>query len=178
MELIVPAASPIQKLTDLKGRKITFIDFKSHSGYKAAAVKLMSLGLLPDQDYQYGFSTSHDESIKGVAKGDYEAAPVASNLLKRAVANGTIRDDQFRRIYASERFPPAALGYAYNLSPELAEKVRSAMLDYSFAGTSLEMLFANSGDTKFVPINYKDDFAIICSIDLALGQGIGAKAKK
>jgi phosphonate transport system substrate-binding protein len=60
MKFIVPAASNVATLADLKGKKITFVDLNSHSGYKAAIIELKKIGLLPDRDYQWGFSTSHD----------------------------------------------------------------------------------------------------------------------
>jgi phosphonate transport system substrate-binding protein len=58
----------------------------------------------------------------------------------------------------SKPFPPATLGYVYNLSPELAQKIRAAMLEFPWAGTGLEKEFAGTRATKFVPVSYKNDF--------------------
>jgi phosphonate transport system substrate-binding protein len=129
---------------------------------------LKKVGLLPDSNYKFGFSSSHDLSIEGVAKGEIQAAPVAGDLLQRAEAEGGISTDKYRAIYTSQRFPPLAVGFVYNLSPELAEKIRAALIDFPWKGSGLEKQFAGTGAAKFVPINYKDDFAVIREIDGAL----------
>lgn len=172
MEIIVPAKSSIQKLSDLKGKKVKFTELNSHSGCKAAIVELKKAGLLPERDYPYSLSTSHDLSIADIVSGEADAAPVASDLLQKAEAGGKISKDQYRKIHESEKFPPFAIGYAYDLSPELAEKIRTALLEFSWAGTGLEKQFAATGATKFVPLNYKDDFAVVRQIDETLADGV------
>jgi phosphonate transport system substrate-binding protein len=176
MEIIVPAKSSIKSLSDLKGKKVKFTELNSHSGCKAAIVELKKAGLLPERDYPYSLSTSHDLSIADIASGDADAAPVASDLLQKAEADGKISKDQYRKIHESEKFPPFAIGYAYNLSPELAEKVRAALLEFPWTGTGLEKQFAATGATKFVPLSYKTDFAVVRQIDETLANGVKAAA--
>jgi phosphonate transport system substrate-binding protein len=172
MKIIVPAKSSVKELTDLKGKTIKFTERNSHSGCKAAVVKLKDAGLIVERDYQPSLSTSHDTSIAEISTDKAEAAAVASDLLQRAEAEGKISVDQYRTIYESEKFPPFAIGYAYNLSPELAEKVRAALLEFPWAGTGLEKQFAGTDATKFVPLNYKDDFAVIRKIDESLAKEV------
>lgn len=172
MKLIVPAASPIQSVADVKGHKITFTDTTSNSGFKAPVVLLWSdFGLAPERDYLWGFSFSHDESIRGVARGDFEVAAVASDMLARMTANaeGGVDAAKVREIYSSERFPPAALGYVHNLTPKLTAAIRGALLEFAWAGTGVEREFSPDA-TQFVPVNYKDEFAVIRRIDDTLGQ--------
>jgi phosphonate transport system substrate-binding protein len=163
MQIIVPAKSEIRTLDDLKGHTITFTDRSSNSGYKAALVKLEDVNLLPERDYSWRFSGGHDESIAKVAMSECEAAPVASDLLQRAVTNGAVSMGDIRVIKESESFPPAALGYAYNLSPELAAEIKAALLQFSWSGTGLEKQFPDAN--RFVPISYKTDFELIRRID-------------
>jgi hypothetical protein len=40
----------------------------------------------------------------------------------------------------------------------LAEKIKTALLTFNWSGSGLERQFAGTGATKFVPVNYKDDF--------------------
>ncbi|HEY2828269.1 MAG TPA: phosphate/phosphite/phosphonate ABC transporter substrate-binding protein [Pirellulales bacterium] len=157
-QIIVPAGSPIHVLSDLKGKTITFTDRTSNSGYKAAILLLKDRDLLPQRDYNCRFSDSHEKSIQGIANGDYQAAAVASEMLHRAVANGTVDLTKFQVIETSKPFPPATIGYVYNLSPELAQKIRDTFLDYKWTGTGLEKLFAGARAAKFVPVSYKNDF--------------------
>ncbi len=168
MVFIVPAASNIQSMKDLKGHTITFTDSSSNSGFKAAVLRLRDLGLRweePDPDYGWAFSHGHKESIMGVAAGTIEAAPVNAELLDRAILGGDVKWDQIRKIDESKPFPEAACGVEYNLSPELRKKILDAMLAYSWAGTDLEKDLGASGAVKFVPVSYKNDFESIRRIN-------------
>jgi phosphonate transport system substrate-binding protein len=60
-----------------------------------------------------------------------------------------------------------AFGYAYNLTPELREAIREALLELSWSGTKLEEEFGGDEATKFVAISYKDDWANIRRVDEA-----------
>ena len=45
---------------------MTFTRLDSNSGFKAPLVLLMDeYHFMPDRDYQWGFSQSHEDSIKG-----------------------------------------------------------------------------------------------------------------
>jgi phosphonate transport system substrate-binding protein len=77
--------------------------------------------------------------------------------------------DAVRVIYTSERFPPAALGHAHDLVPELTEAIRTTLLEFEWAGTGLEAALGSDA-TKFVPVSYKDDFAIVRRIDDTYGS--------
>lgn len=171
MKIIVPAKSKVQKVEDLKGRTIAFTTLNSNSGCKAAVVLLQDKGMLPSRDYKWIFSADHEISIKGITSGEYEAAPVASDLLQRAISEQTIKPDDFRVIYESERFPPATFGYAYDLSDELAAKIRQAFLEFKPKGTSLTKRFEDSQAAKFVAVSYKQDFALVRRIDSAFQPG-------
>jgi phosphonate transport system substrate-binding protein len=164
MKMIVPAKSDIKTLEDLRNRTVAFTDRSSNSGYKAAIFILKEQGLLPERDYSWRFTTDHQESIKGIARGELEAAPVAGDLLQGAVSRGEdIKETDFRVIKESEWFPPAALGYVYNLSPALAAEVRSAFLNFTISDSDLTKQFNDS--TRFVPVSFKIDFDLIRRID-------------
>jgi phosphonate transport system substrate-binding protein len=182
MEFIVPAGSPIKKLEDIKNRKVTFSTTDSNSGCKAPLVLLKEkFNFLPERDYQWGFSSGQQESIKGVAEKKFEVAPVASDLLAGMKAKGDIDPASCVSIYTSERYPPATIGYVYNLSPELRDGVKAALLEFNWKGTGLEKEFGPEGKSKFVTINYKDDWANTRHNDKVIAEhrkaGAGTKAK-
>jgi phosphonate transport system substrate-binding protein len=169
-EIIVTPDSSLQKPIDLKGHELTLTEPGSNSGYKAPLVLLRSqFGLQPMSDVHPRYSGSHEASIAGIASKQYEAAAVASDMLARAVAAGDIKTDQYRTIYTSESFPTAGLGYVYNLKPDLAAKVKDALLSYDWKGTPIEEVFTGVKTTKFVPVNYKDDWSLIRRIDDEMG---------
>ncbi len=171
MEIIVPADSGIQSVDDVRGHTITFVDPNSNSGCKAAMVILKTkFDLLPGRDYFIRYSQGQEKSILGVAYKTYEAAAVASDVLERDVTSGKISKTAYRTIFSSDDFPAVALGYAYNLTPELAAKVREAFATFKFEGSSLEKRFSASGQDGFLSVNYKEDFTMVRFIDDQIGK--------
>ena len=73
-------------------------------------------------------------------------------------------------IYKSELFPTAAIGVTYLLKPELTEKIKNTLLNFKWEDTGLQDLFGITGESKFVPINFKDDWALIRKIDDTIGR--------
>ena len=171
MQIIVPADSDIRSINDLKNRTLTFTDPTSNSGFKAPYVILANdFGLMPQRDYAFRFSHSHERSIVGVAEGEFEAAAVASDMIKRLAAQGKYEPARVRVIYESEPFTPAAIGHVNNLKPELARQVQEALFSFKFDGTSLQMEFAPTNTSRFIPVNYKNDYALVRRIDDAVGR--------
>ena len=178
MQLLVPAASPIKDkdIAGIRGHKVTFTRPDSNSGCKALLVLLSSHGLRPDRDYTWGFSLGHEESIQGIATGELEVAPVASDILARMVEKGEVDPQSFRSIYESERFPPATIGVVYDLTPELRDAIRETLIGHDLRGTGLEGEFGEDV-TKLVPVNYKDDWANARRIDEAVAQARRSRAR-
>ncbi len=171
MEFIVPTGSPIQKLDDIKGHKVTFSTTDSNSGCKAPIVLLKEkCNFLPERDYQWGFSSGQRESIKGVAEKKFDVAPVASDLLAGMKESKEIDPSAYVSIYTSERFPPATIGYVYDLSPDLRDGIKDVLLNFDWKGTGLEKQFGPEGKSKFVPVNYKDDWANTRRIDQVIAE--------
>ena len=134
MKLLVPADSPIKDVAGLKGHKITLTRPDSNSGCKVLLALLRDeYDMQPDRDYTWGFSLGHEESIKGVAAKEFEAAPVASDILARMVEKNEVDPNAFRTIHESERFPPATIGIVYNLTPELRDAIRETLLAFRTA---------------------------------------------
>ncbi|MEM1211223.1 MAG: phosphate/phosphite/phosphonate ABC transporter substrate-binding protein [Planctomycetota bacterium] len=168
MVIITPTASGLRSAEDLRGRTLAFSRWGSNSGHKAPMVLLRDeFGMLPERDYSWTFTYSHTNSMAGVAEGRLEAAAVASDLLAAAVAEGAIGSGVYRVIYESAPFPVAAVGYAHDLEPGLAERVRAALL--SFVPGETPASKAMAGAVSMTPVDFKDDFALVRMIDNAMG---------
>jgi phosphonate transport system substrate-binding protein len=168
MEIIVPADSPIKAPADLKGHKIAFTDATSNSGFKApSAILKADFNLEAKRDFEPVFSGKHDNSILGVVNKDYEAAAVANSVLNRMIDRKVFEPGKIRSIYKSETFPTTGYGYAYNLDPKLVEKIKEAFFNFPWEGSALAAEFKKEG--KFIPIEYKKDWAVLRKIDEATG---------
>jgi len=162
LQLYVRADSDIQEITDLKGKVVAHTSPTSNSGHQAPEALFPGLGVVPGEDYEIRFSGSHDNSLLGVVAGDYDAAPVASEVVERMAARGLYDPNEVRIIYETNRFPTTSYNYVYNLHPDLVEKIKEAFFTFDFAGTALGEEF--EGVSKFVPINYQDDWSVIREI--------------
>ena len=168
MEIIVPADSQIKTPTDLKGRKVAFTDPTSNSGFKApSAILKADFNLESKRDYEPLFSGKHDNSILGVVNKDYQAAAVANSVLNRMIDRKVFDPAKIRSIYKSQTFPTTGYGYAYNLDPKLVVKVKQAFFTFPWEGSALAAEFKKEG--KFIPIEYKKDWAVLRKIDEANG---------
>jgi phosphonate transport system substrate-binding protein len=159
--MIVKRSSSFQKMADLKSRKVAHTSPSSNSGHLAPQVLFPPEGLVPDKDYKVLFSGGHGQSVKGVESGDYDAAPVASDVFYRMVSRGEIKGDDFRIIYKSPLFPTSSFAYAHDLHPDLAKNLTKCFYDYRFTD---DMKKTFGGADRFFPITYEKDWAVVRKI--------------
>lgn len=181
--VVVKKESAFHKLTDLKGKKLAHTSPSSNSGHMAPIALFPKEGLTPDKDYKVIFSGKHDQSVLGVKSGDYDAAAVASDVFERMVHRGEVREDEFRVIYRSAKFPTSSFAYAHDLEPKFRDRMLKCFYDYRFTG---EMQKAFDGADRFYPISYQKDYALVREVAEAAGEKFNraayereaAKAKK
>ncbi|MBR0641795.1 phosphate/phosphite/phosphonate ABC transporter substrate-binding protein [Plastoroseomonas hellenica] len=153
--MIVRADSPFQSLTDLRGRRVAHTSATSNSGNLAPRAFFPGLGLTPDTDYRVIFSGGHDRSVMGVNAGDYDAAPVASDVYNRMIGRGQVRRETFRTIWESAPFPTSSFALAHDLRPELAQRIRQCFFDFRFPDAMRRDL---GGNDRFWPATYLRDW--------------------
>lgn len=167
LQVFTQADSDIQSLADLKGKRVAHTSPTSNSGNQAPRALFPDEGVVPDEDYEVLYSGSHDQSMLGVVAGDYDAAPVASEVVERMAARDLYDEDSVRMIFESEPFPTTSYTYAHDLDPQLVESIKEAFFSFDFAGTALGEEF--EGVEKFIPITYKDQWQVIRTIQSANG---------
>jgi phosphonate transport system substrate-binding protein len=159
----------INSIADLKGKRVAHVSQTSNSGHQAPVYLFSKMGVVPGKDYQIVFSGKHDTSALGVVNGDYDAAAVADEVVRRMVARGVIKASDYKIIYTSPLFPTTGYTYAHNLDPKLVDKIKQAFLTFKFDGTSMAKEFGVSRYTAFLPINYAKDWEPVIGIQDANG---------
>lgn len=171
--VIVKKSSPYMKLADLKGKKVAHTSPSSNSGHMAPLALFPAEGLTPDKDYKILFSGKHDQSIMGVNSGDYDAAAVASDVYHRMASRGQIKEDDFRIIYKSSKFPTSSFAYAHDLEPSFAKKLVKCFYDYRFTP---EMVKAFDGADRFFPANFQKDWEVVRQVAAGSGEAFNRSA--
>lgn len=168
MEIITYPGSGIEKVEDLRGQKLAFTSETSNSGFKApSAILKAEYGMLAGTDFTPVFSGKHDNSILGVANRDYPAAAIANSVKARMLEREVVKEDQLVTLYTSQTFPTTGYGIAHNLTPDLQEKIKEAFFSFNWEGSALAEEFSKSGEAQFIPITFKDNWAVIRTIDEA-----------
>ncbi|WP_280561813.1 phosphate/phosphite/phosphonate ABC transporter substrate-binding protein [Chromohalobacter sp. 48-RD10] len=165
LQLYTRKDSGIDTMEDLEGKRIAHTSPTSNSGNLAPRALFPKEGIVPGEDYEVVYSGSHDQSMLGVVAGDYDAAPVASEVVDRMADRDLYDPEKVKIIYESKPFPTTAYTYAHNLKPELIDKIKEAFFTFDMRGTELGEEF--EGVTKFVPVTYKKDWEVIRDIQEA-----------
>jgi phosphonate transport system substrate-binding protein len=156
--VIVRKDRPYKKLSDLKGKVVAHVSPISLSGHLVPLALFPKEGLVPGQDYSIIYSGKHDQSIHQVRAGVYEAASVTLNVFERMVLRGEIREDEFRVIYRSAKYPSSAFAHAHDLEPKLRNRLLKCFYDYRF---DHDMQKTFDGADRFYPITYQRDYALV-----------------
>ena len=167
LQVYTQADSDIQEVADLAGKRVAHTSPTSNSGNQAPRALFPELGVVPGEDYEVTYSGSHDQSMLGVVAGDYDAAPVASEVVDRMAERGLYNPEEVRIVWESEPFPTTSYAYAHDLAPELKESIEEAFFSFDFEGTALGEEF--TGVSKFVPITYENQWKVIRQIQKANG---------
>jgi len=171
--VVVKKSSPYQKLADLKGKKFAHTSPSSNSGHMAPMALFPKEGLTPDKDYKILFSGKHDQSVLGVNSGDYDGAAVASDVFERMARRGQIKEDDFRVIYRSAKFPTSSFAYAHDLEPAFRDRMLKCFYDYRFTD---DMKKAFDGADRFFPINFKEHWAVVRQVAESGGEKFNSAA--
>jgi phosphonate transport system substrate-binding protein len=123
--------------------------------------------MVEGRDFESTFSGKHDNSVLGVANRDYDAASIANSVKLRMIERGVVDKADLKILYTSQTFPTTGYGYAHNLKPELAEKIKETFSTFDWEGTSLKEEFEKNGEGQFIPITYQEHWDVIRTIDAA-----------
>ena len=158
----VLAKSPYQKIEDLKGKAMGFVDPNSTSGNNMPRFVLDGMGIDPDTYFSKTvFAGSHENAVLALAQGTVDVAAnwwnaaddsnltrmLKKGMLKNADGSSMTKDD-FRIILTS----PIIINSPYAYLSELPEDAKSAIRDAFFnAATKDPAAFAKLSDGKNKP---------------------------
>jgi phosphonate transport system substrate-binding protein len=160
--IYVKASSPYQKIEDLKGKTIGFVDPNSTSGYNAPRFYLHKMGIDVDSFFSKSIITgSHENGVIAVDKGtvdccaDWWNAENDSNLT-RMVNKGMVKKEDFRMIFKTPILPGSPYAYLSDLPDDLKKAIMAAFIDAPTKDKAAFDKLSDGKDKEFVPVTHKD----------------------
>jgi phosphonate transport system substrate-binding protein len=175
--------SGIASMDDAKGKTFAFADPNSTSGYLVPGAELQeTYGKLEDYFAEVKMSGGHEQSIVGVANGDFDAAVAwadglgnwedgfNSGAFRKAADSGLVDMTTIQEIWRSKLIPEGPMVARKTLPQDIKDKMY-AMLDTMWE-TDPECAYAvAAGEAKdFVPVKHEDYLGIIAARKLQEGM--------
>ncbi|MDO9566115.1 MAG: PhnD/SsuA/transferrin family substrate-binding protein [Candidatus Desulfaltia sp.] len=133
--IIVKKDSPIKKLSMLKGRSFAFGPRYSTRGYLIPRYMLEKENVLLSDLKEYSFTDLHWDCARAVIDEDASAGGISDKLAFRLEKDGHIRI-----IAVSDYYPRSGIAVNKDVSEEIADKVKTALLKFDPAGKHKDML--------------------------------------
>ncbi|MBW6520391.1 MAG: phosphate/phosphite/phosphonate ABC transporter substrate-binding protein [Desulfoarculaceae bacterium] len=127
--IIVPAASGITRIDQLRGQTFAFTDPLSNTGYHYPLTLLQSMGQQPEDFFgRTIFTYSHDRSIAAVMDGIANGASIDSQVYEFTAKRNSLISQQTRIIHESKDFgiPPVVI--PVSIDPEEREQLKQILL--------------------------------------------------
>lgn len=127
--IIVKADSSIKNLSDLRGKKIAFVDKFSTSGYLIPAIAFKELHIFPKYDFAKTiYAGTHSNTLKALQKGEVDAAATSIPFYMKSQKLGKLNPDEFRTIWESDSITQVTVVISQKLPKELVKKLKLAFL--------------------------------------------------
>jgi phosphonate transport system substrate-binding protein len=177
------ADAGITSMDDAKGKSFAFADPNSTSGYLVPAAELTEkYGKLEDYFAEVKMSGGHEQTIVGVANGDFEAGVAwadglgnwedgyGSGAFRKAADAGLVDMSTLVEIWRSTLIPEGPLVVRKALPQDIKDKVY-AMMDTMWE-TDPECAYnVAAGEAKdFVPVKHEDYLGILAARKLQEGM--------
>jgi phosphonate transport system substrate-binding protein len=156
---ITQKTSGITKLSDLKGKQVSFGSASSTSGHLMPRSFLLEAGLEPERDFKrVAFSGAHDATIASVVSGRVDAAALDITVWRKFVTENKVDTSKVDVFYTT----PPYFNYNWSVHADMPaaqrEKVTKALLGLSTDNAEGKEVLGLARATKYVPTqaeNYK-----------------------
>lgn len=138
--IIARKGSGIEKLADIKGKRLVFGPMLAPTGYLAEYDLMLQGGINPEHDLGYYAippgSYKHEKLIYAVLHGKFDVAAAPVLDLETMAREGKISADDFVILAQSKPIPYCTFAAAKGTDPALVKKVRDALLSLKATDTA------------------------------------------
>lgn len=168
--MYVLAKSPYQKIEDLKGKTLGYVDVESTSGYKAPNFFLSQQGFPIDKHFAKAQTTgSHENAVLALVAGTVDAAvnwwnADSDSNLTRMLTKGMLKNadgspmkkEDFRIAWKSPLLPSSPFTYLADLPAEMRKAVAQAFMNAPAKDKAAFDKLSDGKDAGFVEVGVKD----------------------
>ena len=156
---ITQTNSGIKRLTDLKGKQVSFGSQSSTSGHLMPRSFLLEAGIDPDKDFKrVAYSGAHDATIAAVVNGRVDAAALDITVWRKFVSENKVDTTKVDIFYTT----PPYFNYNWSVHADmpapLREKITAALLNLNMNNPEGKEILTLNRATKYIPTkpeNYK-----------------------
>jgi len=156
--IIARQDSGIRKLTDLKGKKIAWVDKDSASGYLFPKALLLEAGVNPDKDFaEAGFLGKHDAVVLNVLLGKYDAGACYDD------ARNTLREkekiNELTILATTQDISNEPIVCRSDLPEDIIEKIKKAFMKLDVNDPSTKKVLEDCTDVQGFTSVQDSDYA-------------------
>lgn len=168
--------SGITSLADAKGKRFAFAEPNSTSGYLVPGAEMVeTVGKLEDFFAEVKFSGGHEQSIVGVANGDFDAAVAwadglgnwedgyNSGAFRRASDAGLVDMNDLVEIWKSKLIPEGPMVVRQALPQEVKDKVIKLTADLHETDKACAYGVAAGEAKDFVPVTHAEYEGVVAA---------------
>ena len=156
---ITQTNSGIKRLTDLKGKQVSFGSQSSTSGHLMPRSFLLEAGIDPDKDFKrVAYSGAHDATIAAVVNGRVDAAALDITVWRKFVSENKVDTTRVDVFYTT----PPYFNYNWSVHADMPapvrEKITAALLNLNMNNPEGKEILTLNRATKYIPTkpeNYK-----------------------
>jgi phosphonate transport system substrate-binding protein len=130
--IIALKGSGIEKLSDIKGKRMAFGPMLAPTGYLAEYDMMLAAGINPENDLGHytipSGSFKHEKLIYGVLYGKYDVATAPMIDIEVMTREGKINPEDFVILAQSKPIPYCTFGVVKGADPDLVKKDKDALL--------------------------------------------------
>ena len=153
--IIVRRDSPIKKVSDLKGKKLIFVEKDSAGGYLFQQLLLKKAGLDISKDVTLlPFAKKHDNVTQAVYNGVADAGGIREDDLPKM--KNKVNLANIRIIASSDPYPNWPMFATPGLNAEKARKIKDALLKLKVGDPNTARVLKAAKLDGFVPVADKD----------------------
>jgi phosphonate transport system substrate-binding protein len=168
--VIVPAASSLKAVGELRGRTVAYGDTASTSSHLVPRAMLQDAGLVANTDYRTVYVGAHDAVARSVETGKVDAGALSRPIFDSLVKAGKIDGAKVRVLAETRAIPNYPMAMQAKLTPELKAKIRGAFLDLKDADILRSFRAEGFAATDDRAYDVLRDTAKVLNLDLAKFQ--------